>query len=399
MSAAPTEPKARLGSIDAVRGFALFGVLLVNMYNFGAYSSEWTGPLDRFSFTIMHAVFETKSWRLFSFLFGLGFAMQMMKGEERSLPMAWIYGRRVLFLFLIGMLHALFYDGDILMEYAALGLILLAFRGVPTRLLPVLTVLFLAVFPLGNMTVALSADEQFAADEQSVSLAERRAGHPYLGSVEDVVRANADAIPPRIWTELHNPESSLAVFAMFLLGLYAGRRRIFQNAKTQMPLIRKVFVWGIGFGTFAAAAEWYLGDTYGYAVFRAHDASVAIQLVGDTLFAYGSTALALGYAAGIVLLFEGGRVSGLLEQLKNLGRMALTVYLSGTVMFTLLFYGYGFGQLFLLGPTQTTGYAVLFFIVQVLFCRWWLRRFRFGPAEWLWRSLTYAKVQPLRNRP
>jgi uncharacterized protein len=79
-----------------------------------------------------------------------------------------------------------------------------------------------------------------------------------------------------------------------------------------------------------------------------------------------------------------------------LGRMALTVYLSGTLMFTTLFYGWGFAQLFLLGPAATTAYAILFFVIQLVFCSWWLHRFRFGPAEWLWRSLTYLKFQPLR---
>ena len=87
----------------------------------------------------------------------------------------------------------------------------------------------------------------------------------------------------------------------------------------------------------------------------------------------------------------------MLRPLENLGRMALTVYLSGTLMFTSLFYGWGFGQLFLLGPAATTMYAVLFFVLQSMFCNWWLKRFRFGPAEWLWRSLTYLKIQPMRS--
>jgi len=115
------------------------------------------------------------------------------------------------------------------------------------------------------------------------------------------------------------------------------------------------------------------------------------------LFAYGSTALALGYGAGIVLLAQRPGRQTALRPLENLGRMALTVYLSSTVMFTTLFYGWGFGQLFLLGPAVTTFYAVLFFVTLLVFCTWWLDRFRFGPAEWLWRSLTYLKFQPLRR--
>jgi uncharacterized protein len=392
----PTDPRARIRSVDAVRGFALFGVLLVNMYNFGAYSTEWTGMVDRIAFTAMHSVFETKSWRLFSFLFGFGFALQMLKAETQAAGSLWFYFRRLVILFVIGMAHALFYDGDFLMQYAALGLILVAFRKVRKRALLALALVLLAAFPVGNMIVSLSDDEPFAQSEETQSLAERREGHPYLGSLADVFEANAPVIPPRIWSNLHSPESSLAVFAMFLLGLYVGRSRILHDVPQHLPLIRKVFGWGVGIGVTGATAEWLLGQYFGYAVFSENTASSEIQFLGDILFAYGSTALALGYAAGIVLLAQGQNWMPVVRSLENLGRLALTVYLSGTVMFTMLFYGNGFGQIFLIGPAGTTAYAILFFTIQVVFCAWWLRRFRFGPMEWVWRSLTYRKVQPLR---
>ena len=116
----PTDPQVRLRSVDAVRGFALFGVLLVNMYNFGAYAPEWTGLFDRVFNTLMHSVFETKSWRLFSLLFGFGFALQLAKVMSQAAGSLWFYFRRLLILFVFGVAHALFYDGDILMEYATL---------------------------------------------------------------------------------------------------------------------------------------------------------------------------------------------------------------------------------------------------------------------------------------
>ena len=158
-----------------------------------------------------------------------------------------------------------------------------------------------------------------------------------------------------------------------------------------------MFGWGIGIGAASALAEWWLSQTYGYAVFTATAASSGVRFLGDVLFAYGSTALALGYGAGIVLLAQRPGWQTGLRPLENLGRMALTVYLSSTVMFTTLFYGWGFGRLFLLGPAVTTCFAVLFFVALLIFCTWWLDRFRFGPAEWLWRSLTYLKFQPLRR--
>ena len=392
----PTDPKSRLRSIDAVRGFALFGVLLVNMYNFGADAPEWTGGLDRAFSTSMHMMFETKSWRLFSLLFGLGFALQLARIMSHEGGSLWFYFRRLIILFIFGMAHALFFDGDILMEYAMLGLVLVAFRNVRRRTLLVLSCILLAAFPVGNQFHTQSNDEVVAQWEDSLPLSELRVNHPYLGSPANVFRANAIAIPPRIWSNLHGPESSLAIFSMFLLGLLVGRTRILNDVTPHLPLIRRVFTWGIGIGAICALTEWLLQQKFGYAIFTENSAPNGVRFIGDMLFAYGSTALALGYGAGIVLLTQRLRWQSILRPLQNLGRMALTVYLSGTLMFTTLFYGWGFDQLFLLGPATTTAYAVLFFTVQLFFCTWWLNRFRFGPAEWLWRSLTYLKLQPLR---
>jgi len=392
----PTDPQARLRSVDAVRGFALFGVLLVNMYNFGAYAPEWTGSVDRAFSTLMHSVFETKSLRLFSLLFGFGFALQLDRVMSQTAGSMWFYFRRLLILFVFGMVHALFFDGDILMEYAALGLILVAFRNVHQPMLLVLACILLAAFPVGNLLHTPSDYDLDIQSEDAMPLAELRVDHPYLGSPMDVFQENANAIPPRIWSNLHGPESSLAIFSMFLLGLYVGRARILREITLHLPLIRKVFGWGIGIGGVSALIEWWLKQTFGYAVFSENMASNGITFFGDMLFTYGSTALALGYGAGIVLLVQKPERQTVLRPLQNLGRMALTVYLSSTAMFTTLFYGYGFGQLFLLGPVATTFCAALFFVILLIFCNWWLGRFRFGPAEWLWRSLTYMKPQPLR---
>jgi uncharacterized protein len=392
----PTDPKTRLQSVDAIRGFALFGVLLVNMYNFGADAPEWTGLADRVFSTWMHFVFETKSWRLFSLLFGFGFALQLASTISHQGGSLWFYFRRLIILFVFGMAHALFYDGDILMEYALLGLILVMFRNVRSRTLLIMAVVLLAAFPTGNLLQSessLDADEQW---EDAQSLTELRVDHPYLGSPIDVFRENAFAIPPQVWTNLHDPESSLAIFSMLLLGLIVGRSRILNDVKSHLPVIRRMFVWGIAIGVTSAIAEWLLSQNFAYAVFTETTASREIRFLGDILFTYGSTALALSYAAAIVLLAQKPGWQSALRPLQNLGRMALTVYLTGTLMFTTLFYGWGFGQLFLLGPTATTLYAVLFFTIQIIFCSWWLGRFRFGPAEWLWRSLTYLKIQPLR---
>jgi uncharacterized protein len=386
-----------------VRGFALFGVLLVNMFNFGAYSIIWNEPGDELAFSVMRFFFETKSWRLFSFLFGLGFALQMLGAEERGSKFAPIYLRRLIILFVIGATHALIYDGDILMLFAELGFVLVLFRKVPLKLLLVLSVVLLAVFPIGRVTTslleptqaALTTDYSVRLEEATAQIKEDRQTHVYaVGSMREVMADNAHLENPL--AGLLGPESSLARFAMFLLGLYVGRRRIFQDIPKHIQFIRRIFWWGLPMGLVSMGAERILNTTMGYKVFGEQQATLLPQLIGDVLFVYGSTLLAFGYAAGITLLAQQHRGRQLLAPLEAAGRLALTVYLSSSIMFGALFYGFAFGNVFWLGPAAVTGYAVLFFAIQIAFCFWWTNRFRFGPMEWLWRSLTYLKFQPMR---
>lgn len=380
-----------------VRGFALFGVLLVNMYNFGANHPIWTGLADQAAFSVMRIFFETKSWRLFSFLFGLGFSFQLLSAQRRGRSLLSTYSRRLTVLFLIGMAHALFYDGDILMLYAELGLVLVLFARVQPRLLLALSIAVLALFPIGGAIEALGDRRVDFTTTQQVALPEADEPGPYVdGSVLDVMLANSAVIPPNPLAGPLEPESALAVFAMFLLGLYAGQRRIFQDLEAHLPLVRAVSIWGLGLGLLGMATERTLALGWGYSVFGDEAAAVWMQVLGDSAFAYGSTALSMGYAAMVVLAARSSPWRRLVTPLAPVGRLALTVYLTQTLAFTTLFYGYGLGQIGRIGPAGVTAWAIVIFGAQVVACQWWVRHYRFGPVEWLWRSLTYLRVPSIR---
>ena len=400
---APVDPRRRIEVVDMVRGFALFGVLLVNMFNFGSGGLFWNEPIDELAWSVKRFFFETKSWRLFSLLFGLGFALQLIRAEERGSKFAPVYLRRMIILFVIGAGHGLIYDGDFLMLYAELGLLLVLFRKVPPRLLLVLSVALLAVFPIGRAATSFLEPTQTAPTAEyavrleaaTIEIEEDRRTHVYVvGSMRDVMADNAFLKNP--FARSITAESSLSVFAMFLLGLYIGRRRIFQDIPKHMPLIRTVFWWGLPLGLVSMGAKRILNAITGYEVFGQQQATIVPQFFGDVIFAYGSTLLALGYAAGITLLAQQHRGRRLLAPLGAAGRLGLTVYLSGSFMFGALFYGFAFGNAFWLGPAAVTGYAVLFFAIQIVFSVWWAKRFRFGPMEWLWRALTYLKFPPMK---
>jgi uncharacterized protein len=385
-----------------IRGFALFGVLLVNMFNFGAFSPIWTGAGDRFAFALMHVFFETKSWRLFALLFGLGFSIQLIRAEERGTRFVPTYLRRLAVLFLIGVAHALLFAADVLMIYAELGLLLLVLRRAPPRLLLVLAIALLAVFPLGRAANA-AVDPNVTATARTVNLERARAvneelrrTHPYaVGSAMDVLRANARTIPANPLGGPLGAESGLGFLAMFLLGLYVGRRGIFTDVDRHSAVFRRGAALGLTLGLSAMALERAItlgaGDPGGDS-----GTGPALGLLRDLSFTYGSTVLCLGYASTVVLLARQSRLRWFLERLGFVGRLALTVYLTQTLAFTTIFYGYGLGQAFRMGPARVTAIAIVIFGLQFAACAWWVRRFRYGPVEWLWRGLTYLRFPPMR---
>lgn len=399
VSVGPIAPSKRIESIDIVRGFALFGVLLVNMYNFGATSLIWTSSLDQTAFSIMRFFFETKSWRLFSFLFGLGFSLQLIRAQGRGGRFWTTYLRRLAVLFLIGMVHALLYDGDILMGYAMLGVLLIPFSRVSPPVLLWLAIALLAVSPVGGAVKSLLGGEPPPVIDYTTRLAEARqrnqmrlATHPYsVGSIRDVLAVNSNAIPPDLTDYPLDLEGTAAYFAMFLLGLYVGKREIVHEIDDNLPLIRSVAVWGLTLGVGSMVMERFLASIWGYDVWGQRGVNIPLEFLGDVAFAYGSTALSLGYAAGLVLLSQSSRFSRVVRPLGPVGRLALTVYLTQTLAFSTLFYGYGFGRAFRLGPAAVTACAIAIFSVQVVACDWWARRYRFGPFEWVWRGLTYGR--------
>jgi len=399
----PVTVSERIVSVDIVRGFALWGVLLINMMNFGAlFPDRWLEPIDQFAFWAQRFFFEMKSWRLFSFLFGFGFALQMMRASDRGTRFLPVYVRRLALLLGFGFFNFLFYFGDILTAYALLGFVLLAFRRWSLRWILVVAALLLLVDPIDSaIRPEILSDPEVAAEVARVARAENVVGTDYsqegwreamTGPVfahwgVQARHFGRHADPRGQW---EGDESWLLFFSMFLLGLYAGKRRIFQDSERHRVLIRRIFLWGLPLGLLAMTSDWIFRD------FVSAPLPPALRFAKEAVWAYGATALSLSYAAGLVLLAQRPRWNRILSPLGAMGRTALTVYLAQSIIFTTLFYGYGFGQSGRVGPAGIFGYAALIYATQLAICVWWMKWFRFGPAEWLWRTLTYLELQPMR---
>ena len=164
-----------------------------------------------------------------------------------------------------------------------------------------------------------------------------------------------------------------------------------------LPLFRRAALLGLSIGVAGMVVERATSAVLGSGSSADVGGRAGWALLGDLAFAYGSTALALGYGAAIVLVARSARFRGLTRPLGPVGRLALTVYITQTLAFTTVFYGYGFGQAFRLGPAAVTAIAIVIFVAQVIACSWWVRRFQLGPLEWLWRALTYLRAPPMRR--
>lgn len=343
--------------LDGLRGFALLGVLVVNVLQ--AYSVALS-PLDAHVAAVIRALGEGTFYPMFSFLFGLGVALQLAKGEAALLKVR----RRLAVLIVIGLLHhGLIWSGDILLEYALLGFVLLRFRNQSDNQLRRSALLLYGVTAL----FILSGADSFSADVEPdmvretypAILAERLQGLP-LKTLDGIFSFGP------------------ALLAFFLLG-YASGRRGPQRVLAARPYLRRVHL--ISLALAAPLTLWTLG--------------VGPRQGSSLLFAaeyiLSSPLLTAAYLAGLPLI-AGDCFTGLF---KDVGRMALSNYLAQSLICTFIFYPYGLGQLGKLGAARTLLISLGIFAAQIVISRLWLNAFRFGPAEWAWRSLTYGKAQPL----
>ena len=380
----------RYQEIDALRGFALFGVLLVNLYSFGADSPAWDESGDRLFWQVKHIFFESKFWGLFSLLFGISFWLQNREGTQ-----FWRMCRRYLALMIFGLANALLFEGDILMLYAELGIVLLVVHYLPDRALMTLALALFLIFPLAHWADAERGDSDSASSlmEAREWLAEDREEGLYsVGSLGDIVAEHASYLPEVPWEDYQWPDSGWAVLAFFLVGLVLARRGVLAGvARAPTQLLRR----GAGLmiaGLAIMALERFLALSIGYDVYGAALDNAALQLAGDLIFLVGTLSLTAAWFCLVLGLAIQYRGSGLVSALESAGRMSLTVYLSQTLVFTTLFYGYGLGWAYQLGPMAVSLLAVGIFTLQALFAHQWLRHFRLGPMEWLWRLATDLRI-------
>jgi uncharacterized protein len=419
-SPGPVQPGERIELLDVLRGFALFGVLTANLLwaatSFAVTPQQMqalpTRAADTLATYLVCFFVDWKFYTLFSFLFGLGFYVQLSRAEAKGADGPRWYRRRLLVLYGIGVLHLLFvWYGDILNVYALLGVLLLACRRLSTRTLLVASALLILssqtvvkTWPVVKDAVRGPARQPAAAashqphPEQPPTDAHKKEAERFRvftsGRYADVVALHAREYVPGFWGSGIGVMFALAIFGKFLLGFLAGRHRLLEAPEEHAAFFRRLLVWGLPVGLVGNAVfMWHLWVERSEALPESSWPVLATLGIADV----GLVALAGVYVAGIALLFRRPAWRRWLGLLAPVGRMALTNYLTHSLIYVALFYGYGPGPGLLgrVGATFCLLVAVLVFAAQIAFSRLWLSRFRFGPMEWLWRSLTYGVAQPM----
>ncbi len=400
---------ARIQVVDALRGFALFGILLVHVSSWfdggplpsSVYQINSQGVANTIIQTIIGIFFSGKFYTFFSFLFGLSFALMLTRSTGSDGTFFRRFARRLVILGVIGGLHSLHWQGDILSIYAILGFVMLLFRKAPTRFTLAVAVLLILNFPIrvrdGYKALFSTPPPKAQADKkQKTDDARVAANYEVIkhGSYVAMLGVNLREFRSKIYFQFDSGRIYITL-GFFLLGLYAGRRRLFQNLTEHRVFFRQVTRYS-GFLTLViillfVAATVLLGPTA--------QPSKAIDLIFSGLFDLGNGALTVFYITGLTLLFQRVNWQWITSPLAAVGKMALTNYVSQSVVGTLLFYGYGLNLLGEVSIAIAASFAIPIFLIQLLFSQWWLSRFQYGPLEWLWRSLTYGKAQPMRIQP
>jgi uncharacterized protein len=363
-----------------------------------------TLPTDGVATFLMHALVEGRFYSIFSLLFGLGFALQLQRGEARGGDALPVFKRRIRILMLFGLAHMLLlWFGDILLFYAIMALVLMRMRHLPDRkvirwavicvLLPV--VLYLPIMIHQMITIALPffVATFGLATLYGVSLEQMQDTIFTLytsGVIVDWFKLNTLGIAFR-FADLFFTGRPFKVLAMFLLGLYIGRHRMWSNLDAQAPLLKRVALWGFVIGLPASLTLAAIKDP------DAYFAGGWPGLLETALYAVAVAPLALGYAAAFALLWRRRSWERLLRVFTPAGKMALTNYLSQTVIATLIFSGFGLRLAGHVGATYMWLLAIAILALQIMLSSWWLARYRFGPLEWVWRSATYRARQPMKR--
>lgn len=377
----PVSLEERVESIDIMRGFALLGILLINMLAFHSpfsYIDPYTwfdGPGDQATFAFLDIFIQASFYPLFAMLFGYGLGIQFLRAEARNKAFAPMAVKRLAVLLVFGILHAfLIWFGDILITYAIMGFLLIGMMRLQSKWLLRLGLVIYAIpqaLLLMILFAAVAADSSFYTGIQEVQNSIAAYGG---GTFAEIFRQRFDD-----WMYGNNPLNyivlTVTILPFTMIGAAAAKWRLIERANELKKLWMGLAVGGFALGLLLKLMP-YISEP-----------NIAITFLQDI---FGGPLLAVAYAASIALITRHGSVPLLLRPLVKAGRMSLTIYITQSLIATTIFYSYGLGLYGQVNLLTGTLLGLGIFAVQLIFAELWLSKFSQGPLEMIWRKLTYG---------
>ncbi len=386
----PISLNERITAIDIIRGFAIFGIFIVNMQDFSSpwlyldTGYYWKNVIDIGTQIFIDVFAQASFYTLFSFLFGFGMIIFMERAVHKGISFVPLFSRRLIVLFFIGILHVVFvWHGDILISYALIGFLLILFHQAGTKTL-LSTALSLIIIPSTITSIYLYNLERNASGPLTRFngvLAQKSIDIYSHGTYIEIMYQRLND-----WLYVNGGLGYIflifSLLPMFLLGAFVAKKKLFHHIENHLPQIIKI--WKL---SFIVAIFFKLVLPY---MFKRYEALFYLQ---DSI---GGPATAMFYASSLILLTKNTAWRRRLSFFAAVGRLSLSNYLVQSIISTMIFYSYGFGLYGKVRPIYGLILTFIIFTIQAIISHFWLKKFMIGPAEWVWRSITYKKAQPFK---
>jgi len=394
--AQPIPQNSRIVIVDIIRGFALFGVLIANLTGFITFALPEkegallvTTPVDKFTEHFVSLFIEGKFITIFSMLFGYGFGVLIERVAQRGVQVNRFFTRRMIILLLFGLVHLAIWWGEILNVYAMAGLLMLLFRKMETKKL--LWWGLILLFIGGTFIQALKILLLPPPGEKLDSLLAYYEKCMLSGNLWSIIKGNY-TISAYFFVERWSQYRDVAeALGKFLLGYYVFRSGYLTAITSHIKLIRKVFSIAL------VIAILYLAKKIALDIFGGKPEAKPVLIIDYLASNAGILSFSLVYCTFLVKLYHKMPGLKIFKGLASVGMMSLTNYLSQTIFYLIFFYGFGFAMIGKLHLQWIIPVAVLLFSLQVVISMFWVKRFRFGPAEWIWRMLSYRQYFPIKK--
>ena len=377
----------RIEILDSLRGFALLLILLYHsLYNFGAvYPGEETflafPGLDALSTSFIFHFVADRAFAVFSVIFGISFFIQLNKRSE-SEKFSVFFIRRLIALLIIGYLHSLLFRGDILMKYAVIGLLLLPLNYLKNKILTIISVILLIQIPdiymllqseLGQTAQYLNGNDPVWEEIISVSRE---------GAFHELLMLNMWTGIKEVWIAYINTGRLLFITGFFVIGLLIGRRFITGDFKINRFFMVRIFF-------ISSALYVALGVLSNKLSLFSLNSADSYEILYNLLRKYMSVCMTFALITFFVIIYQFPLIKRKMDYLIPYGRMGLTTYLTQSLIGVPFFYGFGLAMYNYSAPFFSILVGMAIFTVQMIFSHLWFRHYAYGPAEWVWRSITY----------